>query len=67
MMADGCVAGSSESEVRHIPVEGTSFNPNAGSIKGLTSLDPNLEVGGLSGSPSMLIVHDQAGLLSTSG
>ncbi|KAK9917696.1 hypothetical protein WJX75_007286 [Coccomyxa subellipsoidea] len=35
--------GSSESDMRHIAVEGTSFNPSAGGVVGVKSLDRNLE------------------------
>ena len=37
-------AGQSETDTRHFSIEGTSFNPNSGAVKGLSSLDSNLEV-----------------------
>ncbi len=41
--------------MRHITVEGTSFNPTLGGVVGVKSLDRSLEVGALvHGVPSML-------------
>ena len=37
-------AGQSETDTRHFAVEGTSFNPSSGVVKGLSALDANLEV-----------------------
>ena len=39
-------------EQREFHIEGTSFNPNAGAVKGLKALDKNLEVGGLPPMPN---------------
>lgn len=45
MLTKGCqCAGSSATEIRDILVEGTSFNPSAGAVIGVASLNPNLEV-----------------------
>ncbi len=45
---EGCgnCAGQSETDTRHFSIDGTSFNPNSGAVKGLSTLDANLEVCG---------------------
>ena len=37
-------AGQAETDTRHFSIDGTSFNPSSGAVKGLSTLDSNLEV-----------------------
>ena len=55
-------AGQSETDTRHFSIDGTSFNPSSGAVKGLSTLDSNLEV---STACTSAWVHQAAMLVPT--